>query len=45
MGLSPGLVRISVGYTGNLDQRVAQLEAGVRAAANSRSEGTDGAPA
>lgn len=32
MGLSPGLVRISVGYTGNLDHRVAQLEAGVRAA-------------
>ena len=26
MGLSPGLLRISVGYTGDLDARVAQLE-------------------
>ena len=26
MGLSPGLVRISVGYTGNLDSRLEQIE-------------------
>jgi methionine-gamma-lyase len=30
MGLSPGLVRISVGYTGSLEARLDQLEAGVR---------------
>ena len=31
-GLSPGLVRISVGYTDNLDDRIAQLERGLRTA-------------
>lgn len=31
MGLSPGLVRISVGYTGSLEQRIDQLVAGVKA--------------
>ncbi|MCK5796135.1 MAG: aminotransferase class I/II-fold pyridoxal phosphate-dependent enzyme [Deltaproteobacteria bacterium] len=31
MGLSPGLVRISVGYTGTLEQRMEQLVSGVRA--------------
>lgn len=31
MGLSPGLVRISVGLTGNLEARLAQLERAVRA--------------
>jgi methionine-gamma-lyase len=31
MGLSPGLVRFSVGYTGSLDARLEQIERGVRA--------------
>jgi len=31
MGLSPGLVRFSIGYTGSLAQRVAQMERAVRA--------------
>ncbi|PID38392.1 MAG: cystathionine beta-lyase [Proteobacteria bacterium] len=31
MGLSPGLVRVSVGYTGSLEQRLDQLVAGVKA--------------
>ncbi|BBO80111.1 aminotransferase class I/II-fold pyridoxal phosphate-dependent enzyme [Desulfosarcina ovata] len=31
MGLSPGLVRFSVGYTGSLDQRIQQIERVVRA--------------
>jgi methionine-gamma-lyase len=30
MGLSPGLLRISVGYTGNLDERIEQIESAVR---------------
>jgi methionine-gamma-lyase len=30
MGLSPGLLRISVGYTGNLDVRIEQIERGIR---------------
>jgi methionine-gamma-lyase len=30
MGLSPGLVRISVGFTGDLNDRLQQLERGVR---------------
>ncbi|MCZ6868647.1 MAG: PLP-dependent transferase [Gammaproteobacteria bacterium] len=29
-GISPGLIRISVGYTGSMEQRWAQLEAGLR---------------
>ncbi|MDM8537170.1 aminotransferase class I/II-fold pyridoxal phosphate-dependent enzyme [Desulfobacterales bacterium HSG17] len=32
MGLSPGLVRFSIGITGDLDERLAQLERGVRSA-------------
>lgn len=32
MGLSPGLVRISVGFTGSLDDRIEQLERAVRKA-------------
>lgn len=32
MGLSPGLVRFSVGYTGTLEQRLEQLERGLGAA-------------
>ncbi|MEJ2130979.1 MAG: aminotransferase class I/II-fold pyridoxal phosphate-dependent enzyme [Gammaproteobacteria bacterium] len=32
-GISPGLIRISVGYTGSLEQRWTQLEAGLRDAA------------
>jgi methionine-gamma-lyase len=31
MGLSPGLVRLSVGYTGDLDARLEQIERAVRA--------------
>lgn len=31
MGLSPGLVRISVGFTGRLSERIEQIERGVRA--------------
>ena len=31
MGLSPGLVRFSVGYTGSLEARLEQIERGVRA--------------
>jgi len=31
-GISPGLVRLSVGYTGTLEDRLAQLERGYRAA-------------
>lgn len=31
MGLSPGLLRISVGYTGDLNDRLAQLEQAVKA--------------
>lgn len=31
-GISPGLVRLSVGYTGQLEDRIAQLERGYRAA-------------
>lgn len=30
MGLSPGLVRVSVGYTGDLSQRILQLEKAVK---------------
>jgi methionine-gamma-lyase len=30
MGLSPGLLRISVGYTGSLDFRLEQLERAVK---------------
>jgi methionine-gamma-lyase len=30
MGLSPGLLRISVGYTGALDERIEQIESAVR---------------
>jgi methionine-gamma-lyase len=30
MGLSPGLLRISVGYTGNLDERIGQIVSAVR---------------
>ncbi len=30
MGLSPGLVRISVGYTGSLEKRIEQIEGAVR---------------
>jgi methionine-gamma-lyase len=29
-GISPGLVRISIGYTGTLEQRWEQFEAGLR---------------
>jgi methionine-gamma-lyase len=29
-GIAPGLIRFSVGYTGSLDQRLAQLEAALR---------------
>jgi methionine-gamma-lyase len=36
MGLSPGLVRISVGYSGNLQTRLAQIERGVNAAGLAR---------
>ncbi|MEM1085996.1 MAG: aminotransferase class V-fold PLP-dependent enzyme [Verrucomicrobiota bacterium] len=32
MGLSPGLLRLSIGYTGSLDSRLAQIERGVRKA-------------
>jgi methionine-gamma-lyase len=31
-GISPGLVRLSVGYTGALEDRLAQLERGYHAA-------------
>jgi methionine-gamma-lyase len=31
MGLSPGLVRLSIGYTGSLENRIAQMERAVRA--------------
>jgi len=31
VGLSPGLLRISVGYTGDLDDRIAQMERAVKA--------------
>ena len=31
MGLSPGLIRLSVGYTGSLDNRIEQMERAVRA--------------
>jgi methionine-gamma-lyase len=30
MGLSPGLLRIAVGYTGDLDDRIAQIESALR---------------
>ena len=30
MGLSPGLIRFSIGYTGSLEQRLAQMERAVR---------------
>jgi methionine-gamma-lyase len=30
MGLSPGLVRMSIGYTGSLDARLGQIERAVR---------------
>jgi methionine-gamma-lyase len=30
-GISPGLVRLSVGITGSLEQRLAQLESAIRA--------------
>ena len=30
MGLSPGLVRLSMGYTGSLDRRIEQIENAVR---------------
>jgi methionine-gamma-lyase len=30
MGLSPGLLRFSIGYTGNLEKRLEQLERAVR---------------
>jgi methionine-gamma-lyase len=30
MGLSPGLLRLSVGYTGSLESRLRQIEAGIR---------------
>ncbi|OQY29544.1 MAG: cystathionine beta-lyase [Candidatus Cloacimonetes bacterium 4572_55] len=30
MGLSPGLLRVSIGYTGSLDQRIAQVERAVK---------------
>jgi methionine-gamma-lyase len=30
MGLSPGLVRLSIGYTGSIDQRIQQIERAVR---------------
>ncbi len=30
MGLSPGLIRFSVGYTGSLEQRLAQMERAVQ---------------
>jgi methionine-gamma-lyase len=32
MGLSPGLVRISLGFTGSLDERLRQIENAVRSA-------------
>jgi methionine-gamma-lyase len=32
MGLSPGLVRIAVGFTGSLQDRIRQLEAAVQRA-------------
>jgi len=32
MGLSPGLVRISIGYTGKLEDRIEQMERAVRSA-------------
>lgn len=32
MGLSPGLVRFSIGYTGSLEERLGQLERGLRSA-------------
>jgi methionine-gamma-lyase len=31
MGLSPGLLRIAIGYTGGLDERIAQIERAVKA--------------
>ena len=31
MGLSPGLVRLSIGYTGSLEKRIEQMERAVRA--------------
>ncbi|GBC60617.1 cystathionine beta-lyase [Desulfonema ishimotonii] len=31
MGLSPGLIRLSIGYTGGLDDRLAQIERAVKA--------------
>ena len=30
MGLSPGLVRLSIGYTGSLEKRIEQMERAVR---------------
>ncbi len=30
MGLSPGLLRIAIGFTGTLEERVDQIERGVR---------------
>jgi methionine-gamma-lyase len=32
MGLSPGLIRFAIGYTGDLDERIAQFERGLRKA-------------
>ena len=32
MGLSPGLVRISIGFTGSLQERLAQIERAARSA-------------
>jgi methionine-gamma-lyase len=31
MGLSPGLIRLSIGYTGSLEKRIEQMERAVRA--------------
>ena len=31
MGLSPGLVRLSIGYTGSLEKRIQQVERAVQA--------------
>jgi methionine-gamma-lyase len=31
MGLSPGLIRLSIGYTGSLEARLEQIERAVKA--------------
>jgi len=31
MGLSPGLLRLAIGYTGSLDSRLEQIERAVKA--------------